>query len=275
MLTLLLCSLVSLAIIAASPSVSASLPSAVHSKGMSMPYEEVYADGTIRQITAPDAPANPLRQPLVDPTPDPYLEPGFPIYTNPTGGSYIADPAINALVGSIDSDPTLEILATGLCMPGTLMARSGPYLIWMVQLTQPLGSCLRALKGWRLSDRAIISGYRCGGPSEPCGPGNLPYLLAGNNASRGQITKIISNAAGLVYPPTGLEEVAAGGYCTATLWLDAVSSARWREAAEHAERVLDERHGYIPADDSIRGGSPAFDYFWITDQLIEKRLHNP
>lgn len=54
----------------------------------------------------------------------------------------------------------------------------------------------------RLTNRGIINGYPCGGPGEPCvAPGNRPYFRPGNNATRGQISKIIANAAGLNDPP--------------------------------------------------------------------------
>jgi len=55
----------------------------------------------------------------------------------------------------------------------------------------------------RLYSRGIIAGYPCGGPSEPCEPGNLPYFRPGANATRGQITKIDANAAGYIDPPVG------------------------------------------------------------------------
>jgi hypothetical protein len=49
----------------------------------------------------------------------------------------------------------------------------------------------------RLARRGIITGYPCGGANEPCvPPDNLPYFRPGLNATRGQIAKIISNAAG-------------------------------------------------------------------------------
>jgi hypothetical protein len=48
---------------------------------------------------------------------------------------------------------------------------------------------------WRLSNRGIISGYPCGGVGEPCGPNNLPYFRPNNNATRGQISKIVVEAA--------------------------------------------------------------------------------
>jgi hypothetical protein len=67
---------------------------------------------------------------------------------------------------------------------------------------------------WRLADRGYISGYSCGTiPSEPCvPPDNLPYFRTNNNATRGQISKIVSNAAGFNEPVTGqtFEDVPPG-----------------------------------------------------------------
>lgn len=49
----------------------------------------------------------------------------------------------------------------------------------------------------RMSARGIISGYPCGSPGEPCvGPTNKPYFRVNSGATRGQISKIVSNAAG-------------------------------------------------------------------------------
>jgi hypothetical protein len=65
----------------------------------------------------------------------------------------------------------------------------------------------------RLTSRGIIGGYACGGAGEPCvPPGNRPYFRAGANASRGQISKIVSNAANFSDPPTGqvFEDVPPG-----------------------------------------------------------------
>ncbi len=49
----------------------------------------------------------------------------------------------------------------------------------------------------RLYNRGVMGGFPCGTvPTEPCnGPNNLPYFRPGNNASRGQLSKIVSNAA--------------------------------------------------------------------------------
>ncbi len=48
---------------------------------------------------------------------------------------------------------------------------------------------------WRLADRGYISGYPCGGPGEPCLTG-LPYFRPNANITRGQLSKIVANAAG-------------------------------------------------------------------------------
>ncbi|HST06304.1 MAG TPA: S-layer homology domain-containing protein, partial [Chloroflexia bacterium] len=47
----------------------------------------------------------------------------------------------------------------------------------------------------RLSSRGIIAGYPCGGVGEPCiAPDNRPYFRPGANVTRGQASKIVSNA---------------------------------------------------------------------------------
>jgi len=67
----------------------------------------------------------------------------------------------------------------------------------------PLGSTFFQYIG-RLASRGYMGGYLCGGPGEPCvPPGNLPYFRPNNNATRGQISKIDSNAAGFNDPPGG------------------------------------------------------------------------
>jgi hypothetical protein len=57
----------------------------------------------------------------------------------------------------------------------------------------------------RLADRDVMAGYDCGlDPNEPCDSENRPYFRPGNGATRGQLTKIVSNAAGFsdTIPPT-------------------------------------------------------------------------
>lgn len=54
---------------------------------------------------------------------------------------------------------------------------------------------------WRLTLRGYVNGYPCGGAGEPCGPGNLPYFRPATNVTRGQLSKIVANAAGLNQAP--------------------------------------------------------------------------
>jgi hypothetical protein len=57
----------------------------------------------------------------------------------------------------------------------------------------------------RLSLRGYMGGYPCGTlPEEPCvAPDNRPYFRPGANANRGQLSKIVSNAAGIDDPASG------------------------------------------------------------------------
>ena len=75
-----------------------------------------------------------------------------------------------------------------------------------------VGSTFQVYIG-RLASRGYISGYPCGGPEEPCvPPGNLPYFRPTGKATRGQISKVVSEAAGFQEPPTGqtFEDVPPG-----------------------------------------------------------------
>lgn len=53
---------------------------------------------------------------------DPDLKAGFPVQTYNAAGTYSSGPAIHTLVGSIDADPKLEIIVTGLA--------GGPLYAW-------------------------------------------------------------------------------------------------------------------------------------------------
>jgi hypothetical protein len=56
----------------------------------------------------------------------------------------------------------------------------------------PMGSTFYTFAE-RLAIRNIMTGYACGGPGEPC-TGGLPYFRPANDATRGQVAKIVSNA---------------------------------------------------------------------------------
>ena len=60
--------------------------------------------------------------PVSRPSTDPDLEPGFPVQTFEHEGSYHGGPANHVLVGNIDADPTLEILASAHAL--------GPLYAW-------------------------------------------------------------------------------------------------------------------------------------------------
>jgi hypothetical protein len=58
----------------------------------------------------------------------------------------------------------------------------------------------------------IVSGYPCGGAGEACDPQHRPYFRPNRNVTRGQIAKIISNAALYEDAPVGqaFQDVAPG-----------------------------------------------------------------
>ncbi len=76
----------------------------------------------------------------------------------------------------------------------------------------------------RLANRGYISGYPCGGAGEPCGPESLPYFRTNANATRGQISKIVSNAAGYADIPASqtFEDVPPSN--TFYLWVERLAS---------------------------------------------------
>src|SRR4029078_11171495 len=45
----------------------------------------------------------------------------------------------------------------------------------------------------RVIDLAVMSGYPCGSPGEPCDDQNRPYFRPFNNVTRGQASKIVAN----------------------------------------------------------------------------------
>jgi hypothetical protein len=54
-----------------------------------------------------------------------------------------------------------------------------------------------------LASQGIISGYACGAPGESCDGANRPYFRPASAVTRGQIAKIVTGAAGLIYTPPG------------------------------------------------------------------------
>ena len=56
----------------------------------------------------------------------------------------------------------------------------------------------------QLAQYGAVSGYPCGGPDEPCTPpSNRPYFRPGAFSSRGQVAKVVDEAAGYASPCGG------------------------------------------------------------------------
>ncbi len=56
----------------------------------------------------------------------------------------------------------------------------------------------------QLAGHGAVGGYPCGGPFEPCvAPTNRPYFRPNNNLTRGQLAKIVAEAAQYTETPTG------------------------------------------------------------------------
>jgi hypothetical protein len=87
-----------------------------------------------------------------------------------------------------------------------------PSTQWTFQDVPPSGTFWLWIE--RLSGRGIIGGYPCGSnPFEPCvAPDNRPYFRPNNDVTRGQLSKIVSGAAGWTETPTGqtFQDVAVG-----------------------------------------------------------------
>lgn len=72
----------------------------------------------------------------------------------------------------------------------------------------------------RLSHRGIVSGYPCPDPGETCIPTDASYFRPGDYATRGQLSKIVSKAAGFneVINSQTFEDVPSGS--TFYLWIE-------------------------------------------------------
>ena len=75
---------------------------------------------------------------------------------------------------------------------------------------------------WRLASRGYVNGYPCGGPGEPCiSPDNLPYFRPNADVTRGQFSKIVVNAAGILEPAGAqqFEDVLPGSTFYDFIWV--------------------------------------------------------
>jgi hypothetical protein len=76
----------------------------------------------------------------------------------------------------------------------------------------------------RMTGRGIIGGYPCGSTGEPCGSGNRPYFRPNANATRAQISKIVSEAAEFNDPATGQTFEDVPPTSTFYVWIERLSS---------------------------------------------------
>jgi hypothetical protein len=76
----------------------------------------------------------------------------------------------------------------------------------------------------RMASRDIIQGYPCGGEFEPCGPEYKPYFRPNNPVTRGQLSKMTSEAFGFSEPVSGqtFEDVWPGS--TFYEWVQRIAS---------------------------------------------------
>jgi len=70
----------------------------------------------------------------------------------------------------------------------------------------------------RLTIRGYMTGYQCGGAGEPC-INNRPYFRPQNNATRGQTSKIVANAAQIETPIPPDQQTFEDVPTTHTFWL--------------------------------------------------------
>ncbi|MDQ6695010.1 MAG: S-layer homology domain-containing protein [Chloroflexota bacterium] len=111
--------------------------------------------------------------------------------------------------------PTSSVQAT---VPHPVPSAPATITVCTVQFTDvPVGATFYPYVHC-LACRGVATGYTCGGvnpltgEAEPCDAANNPYFRYNNRITRGQISKLVSNAAGLVDDPGGqiFEDTAPG-----------------------------------------------------------------
>ena len=75
-----------------------------------------------------------------------------------------------------------------------------------------------------VAGHGILSGYQCGGVGEPCDAQNRPYFRPNNNATRGQISKIVANAAQFNEPVSGQTFTDVPPNSTFYWWVERIAS---------------------------------------------------
>jgi parallel beta-helix repeat protein len=94
--------------------------------------------------------------------------------------------------GTITPLPTNTTTSASATAIATASATACPIQFADVPADQTFYTFIRCL-----ACRGIVSGYPCGGPGEACNANDDPYYRPGANVTRGQLSKIIANSAGL------------------------------------------------------------------------------
>lgn len=109
----------------------------------------------------------------------------------------------------------------------------------------------------RLALKGYMTGYPCGGEGEPCGADNLAYFRPFANATRGQLAKIVSNAAQFSDVPTGqmFEDVPADN--PFYLWIQRLASRGYMSGyqcgSEGEPCGVDNKPYFRPSNNVTRG----------------------
>ena len=170
-------------------------------------------------------------QPCVGPEDKPYFRPA----NNLTRGQAAK---IVALAAGYSGQPTTQTLR--MCPPAQ------PFYQWVEQA----------------AGHGIVSGYTCGGPGEPCNaPGNRPYFRPSANVTRGQMAKIVANAArfgdAASRPrsrPSATSPIASRSGCTSSAWPSTASSAATPAARRpRGHAIARNRPYFLPGNNVTRG----------------------
>lgn len=183
------------------------------------PTEEGYGPKMLRYSTVCDdgSPTPTRTQPVMTATPTPTATPVPPRcsgerFSDVCPGDYFYTPVLNlndrGVVSGYNSSPPCESQQAPCFRPYANITRGqAAKLVALASAVAPstAGQIFEDVSAGSpfyneinaLANRGFMSGYPCGGALEPCiAPQNRPYFRPGNSITRGQLSKIVSNAAG-------------------------------------------------------------------------------
>jgi hypothetical protein len=125
----------------------------------------------------------------------------------------------------------------------------------------------------RLSMHAVMGGYPCGGEGEPCDSEQRPYFRPYNNATRGQLSKIVSNAAGFSGTPSGQTFTDVPPGHPFYDWIERLAAAEIMggyKCGGEGEPCDDEQRPYFRPFNNVTRGQAAkivANTFWLDDWI--------